>query len=652
MRTALERRAALLVLGAGGGLTGAAVLFSAGSSSSRLLWLGLPALGLSGAAGTAAAAGWWPLLGREALVAFALLVAFVCWCGLSILWSIEPDRSWDYLNRGLVYVAFAVAGLAVGSFVPRAARLWAWTLAVVIALALGWGLLGKAVPWVDGSGRIARLGSPVDYWNGLGLLFDLGLPLALWLAARREHPHWLRAAGTLFLYGLVIGMLLTASRAGLGVGIVVIAVWLAFGGPRIEGVATLLLGGAAGLGVGLWALSRPGLADDAQPHSVRVHDGAWFALVFVLAGVAVAAIAYLGSLTEERRPLLDRERLLVGRVALGALAVGAVAGVIALVVAAKPQAWFHDFTRVPTNPAQTVGSGRLTSFNSNSRWQWWTEAWRAFEKQPLRGTGAGTFEVSHRLFRSNPVVVTEPHNVPLQFLSETGIVGFLLAVGSVAAAAVAVVRRVRGSPAGLAVAVGALAYVLHSVVDFDWDFVAVTGPFLLSVGVLLGGRVVRRPWQWTLAPVPAVLALAVAYSLLAPWFATRAADAALGDLEAGRPAQAVGHARDARSLNPFALEPLFLEAGAAEQLGDLSAARSLYVKAIELQPLNWWPWYELGSFELDLLNYPAAVPPLRRAVELDPHGTLACPLLLQAEAKVHVASPLSQICVQNGASAR
>src|SRR5919204_311476 len=456
MRTALERRAALLVLGAGGGLTGAAVLFSAGSSSSRLLWLGLAALVLSGAAGTAAAAGWWPLLGREALVAFALLVAFVCWCGLSILWSIEPDRSWDYLNRGLVYVAFAVAGLAVGSFVPRAARLWAWTLA----------------------------------------------------------------------------------------------------------------------------------------------------------------------------------------------------GVIALAVAAKPQAWFHDFTRVPTNPAQTVGSGRLTSFNSNSRWQWWTEAWRAFEKQPLRGTGAGTFEVSHRLFRSNPVVVTEPHNVPLQFLSETGVVGFLLAVGSVAAAAVAVVRRVRGSPAGLAVAVGALAYVLHSVVDFDWDFVAVTGPFLLSVGVLLGGRVVRRPWQWTLAPVPAALALAVAYSLLAPWFATRAADAALGDLEAGRPAQAVGHARDARSLNPFALEPLFLEAGAAEQLGDLSAARSLYVKAIELQPLNWWPWYELGSFELDLLNYPAAVPPLRRAVELDPHGTLACPLLLQAEAKVHVASPLSQICVQNGASAR
>ena len=634
MRTALERHAALLVLGAGAGLVGVSVLFSSGSSSSRLLWLGLAALVLAGLAGTALAAGWWPLLEREAVVALALLVAFVCWCGISILWSIEPDRSWDYLNRGLVYVAFAVIGLAVGSFVPLAERLWAWALASIIAVALGWALLGKAVPWIGGSGRIARLSAPVDYWNGLGLLFAMGLPLALWLAARREHPHWLRAAGTVFLFGLTVGLLLTASRSGIAVSIGALAVWLGFGGPRVEGAAALLVGGGPGLVVGLWALSRPGIADDAQAHSVRVHDGAWFALVFVLAAVAVAAVAYLGSLTEERRPLLERERLLVGRVGLGVLGAGVVAGVVVLVIAAKPQSWFHDFTRVPTNPAETSGAQRLTSFNSNSRWQWWKEAWKGFEKQPLRGTGAGSFELNHRLFRTNRVFVTEPHNVPLQFLCETGIIGFLLALGSVAAAAVGVMQRVRGSPAGLALGIGALAYVLHSVVDFDWDFVAVTGPFLLSVGVLLGGRVVRRPRQWTLAPVPAALALAAAYSLLSPWFASRASDSALAALEAGRPAQAVGHARDARSLNPFGLEPIFLEAGAAEQLGDLSAARSLYVKAIDLQPLNWRPWYELGSFELDLLNYRAAVPPLRRAVELDPHGTLAPALLEQALAKL------------------
>jgi tetratricopeptide (TPR) repeat protein len=635
MRTALERHAALLVLGAGGGLAGVAALFSAGSSSSRLLWLGLAALVLSAAAATAAALEWRPVLSREALIALGLLVAFVSWCGVSILWSVEPDRSWDYLNRGLVYVAFAVVGLAVGTYVPRAPRRWAYVLGVVIALALGWALLGKAVPAIGGSGRVARLSSPVDYWNGLGLLFDFGVPLGLWLAARREHPHWLRAAGVVFLYGLVVGLLLTASRSGIAVAIVVVLVWLAAGGPRVEGAAGLLLGGGVGVVVGVWALSRPGLATDNEAHSVRVHDGAWFALVFVLAAVAVAALAYLGSVGEERRPLTEARRVLVGRVGLGALAALVIAGVIVLVATSRPQGWFHDFTREPTNAAQNSAGQRLTSLNSNSRWQWWKEAWRAFEKQPLRGTGAGTFELSHRLFRPNGAVfVTEPHNVPLQFLSETGVVGFLLAIGSVAASAVAVVRRVRGSPAAFAVGIGALAYVLHSVVDFDWDFVAVTGPFLLSVGVLLGGEVVRRERRLTLAPVPVALALAVAYSLLSPWFALRASDSALASLEAGRPAQAVGDARDARSLNPFSLEPLFLEAGAAEQLGDLTAARALYVKAIELQPLNWRPWYELGSFEFDLQRYRAAAAPLERAVQLDPHGTLAKPLLDQARAKL------------------
>jgi hypothetical protein len=635
MSTALERRVALLALGAGGGLAAASALFSAGSSNGRLVWLGLAALVLAAAAGTAPLLGLArPVLARETLIALGLLAGFVCWCGISILWSIEPDRSWAYLNRGLVYLAFAVVGLAVGVYVPRAVRLWAFVLTGVVALALGWALLGKAVPWVGGSGRIARLDSPVGYWNGLGLLFDFGLPLALWLAARRDHPHWLRAAGTVLLYALTVALLLTYSRAGIAVGVVAVAVWLGFGGPRVEGVCALLLGGGVGLAVGIWALSRPGLANDAQPHSVRVHDGAWFALVFVLVAVAVAALAYLGSLGEEQRPLTEPQRLLLGRLALGALAVGAAAGVITLVVASKPQSWFRDFTRVPTNPAETVGAGRLTSINSNSRWQWWKEAWRAFEKQPLRGTGAGSFELSHRLFRSNRLVVTEPHNVPLQFLSETGIVGLLLALGAVAFAVAGVVQRVRGSPAALAVAVAALAYLLHSVVDFDWDFVAVTGPFFLTVGVLLGRQAVPGQRRPAIVSLPAVLAIAVVYSLLTPWFAQRATDSALGALEAGRPARAVSDARDARSLNPLALEPLLVQAGAEEQLGELAAARALYVRAIDLQPLNWRGWFELGRFEVGLGHDRRALPPLQRAVELDRYGSLAPPLLKEVEARV------------------
>src|SRR4051794_10496052 len=326
MWSALERRAALFPLAAAGALVGVSALFSEGSSNGRLTWIGLAALAVAAGVATVALVSAWPALAREAVVALALLVAFVCWCGLSVLWSIEPDRSWDYVNRGLVYVAIAMVGLAVGAYVPRAARAWAFVLSGVVALALGWALLGKAVPALGGSGRIARLSSPIGYWNALAMLLDFGLPLALWLVSRREHPHWLRATATVFLYGLIVGVLLTYSRGGTAVGVVLVAAWLLLDGPRrFESGAALVLAGAAGLGVAAWAFTRPGLADDMQAHSVRVHDGAWFAVVFVLGACVVGALAYLGSVGEERG-LPTHTRVLLGRAALGVLAVGIAAG--------------------------------------------------------------------------------------------------------------------------------------------------------------------------------------------------------------------------------------------------------------------------------------------------------------------------------------
>ena len=620
MLRALDRWAARLLLGAGGTLAGVSVLFSYGSSGGRLVWIGVAALAVATAVVVGALAGLpRPSFSREAVVALGFFAAFVAWNGISVLWSIEGDRSWAYFNRGLVYLAFAVVGLWLGPWV----REWAYVLAGVLALPLGWALLGKAIPALGSSGRVARLSSPIGYWNALGLLFAMAVPLAVWLAARREHRHWLRSAGVVYIYALVVGLLLTYSRGGVLAAGVAVVLWLVLGSPRVESAAALLLGGGAGLGVAVWAFSRPGLSSDGQPHSVRAHDGAWFAVVFVLAAVAVAALAYLGSLAEERRPLTDARRALVGRVALGVLVAGVVVGVVALVAEAKPQGWFREFTSQPTNASLQGGPQHLANASSSSRWLWWQEAWKAWEAQPARGTGAGTFDLTHRLLRKNNIVVTEPHNVPLQFLSETGLVGFFFALASLAAAAVGVVRRVRGrDPAVVALAVLAVAYVLHSLVDFDWDFIAVTGPFLLSAGALLGGRAVRDEPRIAWAPLPAVVAIAVVLSLLTPWFAERSTDAARAALADGRPLVAYRDARDARSLNPLALDPLLTQAEALEQLGDAQGARQLYIDAVELQPLNWRPWWELGRFEEGQQDFGRAIPALERAVELDPLNPL------------------------------
>jgi tetratricopeptide (TPR) repeat protein len=79
---------------------------------------------------------------------------------------------------------------------------------------------------------------------------------------------------------------------------------------------------------------------------------------------------------------------------------------------------------------------------------------------------------------------------------------------------------------------------------------------------------------------------------------------------------------------------VLVQAIAEEQLGDLAAANRLYLHAVDLQPLNWRSWYELGRFQFDQQRYKDAVNSLRRAVELDRYGSGAPALLREALAQV------------------
>ena len=160
-----------------------------------------------------------------------------------------------------------------------------------------------------------------------------------------------------------------------------------------------------------------------------------------------------------------------------------------------------------------------------------------------------------------------------------------------------------------------------------------TAPFVLTVGALLGGpEVIRDEPRLVWSPLPAAAAIAVALSLLTPWFAERDTDSARTAIAEGRPVRAYREAGNARSLDPLALDPLFVQAAALEQLGDIQGARRRYADAVRLQPLNWRTWYELGSFEADQRAWDRAIPPLERAVELDPLNTIPSGLLNQAKA--------------------
>jgi tetratricopeptide (TPR) repeat protein len=162
-----------------------------------------------------------------------------------------------------------------------------------------------------------------------------------------------------------------------------------------------------------------------------------------------------------------------------------------------------------------------------------------------------------------------------------------------------------------------LAYLLHGLLDYDWDFLAVTGPALFVVGVLVArpGVRVARSRLGALAAVSG--AVAVFGSLLLPWLANRDFLASL----TAPAARAIALTQEAHSLNPLADEPHSVQAEAQYALGNRRRAWELYLQAAEIQPDDKETWFRLGQFEFETLGCPqAALPHLRRFVELDPQG--------------------------------
>lgn len=591
-----------------GGLAAAAICFCAiffggGQSKAPLVWIGGLALVLAAALLVRP-----PRLEAPGRLLLGGLAGLAVWSGITMVWSTSPDRTWQFTNRTVVYAAFALLGAAVGARVPRA-RL-AEAAAALLALLVGWALLAKCVPALYSDyGRVSRLRSPLGYWNELALLCDAGVPLALWLAARR------RLEGVVLLYGLALTVLLTYSRFGVALACLAAAASIVLTRRRVESLAAALLAGAAGAAVFGVALALPGITSDGEPRSVRAHDGWVFALAVLAGAVLVAATARVLA----RREVAPARRARIERVAAIAALLVAAAG-LAVSIAFAGRIW-NEFTN-PVSSQISNQTSHLTSANSGNRWRWWEEAWHAFTRHPGGGTGGGTFELTNQMLRRAPVVVDEPHNMPLQFLTETGIVGFLLYLG-VAGGALWGAWRARRDPAGLALAVGVAVFFAHAIVDKDWNYVAACGPFFLVAGALVARPAAEvAPRRVLLAAAAAAVALSAVYSLAAPWLADRALASAT---------TAAG-ARRAHSYNPLSVDVLTEWAAFEDATGNLTEANRRYGEAVDLEPQNASTWYALGSFYFEHKLWMLAYEALNNAYTYDRFGPAAqpCGLLDQA----------------------
>ena len=123
------------------------------------------------------------------------------------------------------------------------------------------------------------------------------------------------------------------------------------------------------------------------------------------------------------------------------------------------------------------------------RGDYWHAAWEAATRHPLGGTGAGTFDLTWAAY-GDPTRwggAVDAHNLYLETLSELGLVG-LVVVAALTVPVVAGVRTARPSAITTAALGGAVTYLVHTGLDWDWEMPAVTVTGIACIAATLDVR--------------------------------------------------------------------------------------------------------------------------------------------------------------------
>ncbi len=547
---------------------------------------------------------------QAALVSLGLLVAFSAWEALSLTWSPVPSLARDEALLTLLYaLVFATPLVTLRSDAERMVA-----LGVLLA---GLTLLGLAVALKLRFGShpldlyiSGRLDFPIAYANAQPAILLVGFWPAVVLASQRAAPAAARslalAAGVALL---AVSLAAQSKGSALGIAISAIVFFAAFPGRLRSLVPTLLAFGL--VGAAFYPLTEPFRTngDAATRDAIRTVG----TTVLSLTGAAIA-IGLVYTLLDRRLELSERARALAGRIALGVLLLAVVGGLAGFFVKVHHPVGFagdkwRSFKHLPGR--ERTGT-HLLSLGSN-RYDFWRVSLVEFKRHPLNGIGARGFATAYLQQRRSPETPERPHSLPLEVLSEDGLVGFALLAGALAIPLGLATRRATHAYAAAALG-GAVYWLAHASVDWIWTFPAAGIPFFLVLGIGASGDDkggLRSPLRLTAGIVAILLAL---LAFAPPWLSARLVSHAENN-----PASAGTDLRWARRLDPLSLDPLFARAdlttSPAKAIPPLEEAVRMEPRAVEAQ-------YRLGMAYLSAGRRINARSHLREALRLDPGDSL------------------------------
>jgi hypothetical protein len=573
---------------------------------------------------------------RLVTVAIVLLFLFTVWNFLSIAWAQDQGTAWDGANRCLAYLIVFML-FALPPWRPRAAALILAVYTVAITV-VGLVVLLKAAGAADPlryfvAGRFAE---PTGYQNANAALFTMSMFPAVFLASRRETPWPVRGL-MLSCAGILFGIaLLPQSRGWLIAAPLAVLAYLLLVPGLVRNLSVILP-----LAIAMAAIASPVLhvfdvSNDVAKLGPALGDAR---SAILIAAVLLFVVGCAIGLADQRVELSERTAQIGNRVVLGAAAVVALAGVVvALAVIGNPVTWasdrWHDF-KSGKFEYQTGGSSRLGGGLGSNRYDFWRVSADEFVDHPIAGDGSENFAeyyVQHRHSGEEPAF---PHNLTLQILAGTGLVGGLLFGGFLVAALIGVGRVRWGVEDPLArgmagiLAVVFVYWFVHSIGDWFWAFAGLSAPVFawLGMGMRLDAeRELPQPHWAKRWAVPAIVVSVAAtlfaiVSMLLPWASAIDVQRAQADWTSS-PRTAFDQLDQARSLNFLSAQPDLVQGVIALRLNENRRVRSSFERALERDPDNWYAELQLATLDGMEGRKPDALARLDRVAVLNPREPL------------------------------
>lgn len=331
-------------------------------------------------------------------------------------------------------------------------------------------------------GRGLRLTSVFQYANTYAafLLAMILSSLALLVSARK---NWIVLLSSFMLVPALLSLLLTQSRGGLVVLPVLFVIVLFFMTVKrqlmtiIQLIVPSILAIVILQPVNEWALA---LQDEFSRSLFFRSWGVVLAASLSAAGIAYVIERYVSPLVHRRTSKI--EKMKASNVFLPVLII------LAAVLGGLMLFGDSDLIQVlPDSLEQRLSAIELQTHSVLERATFYANAIELIKDYPVFGAGGGAWSALYETYQTNPYTSRQAHNFFLQYMIETGIVGFAILAGFILWIVYFFMREYwrKEEPArltGLLYFIIALSILVHSAIDFNMSYVYIGALVFLCLG--------------------------------------------------------------------------------------------------------------------------------------------------------------------------